>query len=72
MKRIFILVLLGVGALSGFAHGFHVVRHGYGPWGQPGHCAGEGHRSRHVQELADACVRASREQATDVPAGVPR
>jgi hypothetical protein len=68
MRRAFWLVVLGLGAVAGFASGFHSVRHhGHGPDGVFNEGCWRGQwqagRARHVQELAAACVEAAREQA---------
>ncbi len=56
MRRKIWMVLLGVGAIAGFASGVHSLRHGNGcgcgPWRGQRHAAFE----RHV---ADVCVQAA-------------
>ena len=53
MPRPFLLVLLGLGTLAGFAVGFSSVRHGDFGWRHhPGH-------PRSMEAWADACVRAA-------------
>jgi hypothetical protein len=67
-RRKFWMVLLGFGAIAGFASGMHSLRHGEcgcGPQGWDRHGAFE----RHV---ADVCVDAAERAHPHVPAGTPQ
>ncbi len=66
MPRPFLLVLLGLGTLAGFAAGFRSVRHGEFDWD---HRWGPPHRS--MDAWADACVRAAEREAQPAPAPAP-
>jgi hypothetical protein len=61
MTRPFLLVLLGIGTLAGFAAGFRSVRHGELGW----HQYGRPH-PHSMDAWADACVRAA-ERASPLP-----
>lgn len=66
MARTLLIVLLSLGAISGFALGFshlHHFRHyGYGPgWG----------RDTYEEHIADLCVRAAERTLHDRPGGTP-
>lgn len=68
MTRPFLLVLLAIGTLAGFAAGFRSVRHGEFGWDQ--------HRGymhpRSMDAWADACVRAAeRVSPAPSPAAAP-
>ena len=57
MRHRILALLLGIGALAGFACGFHSIRHhGAGPWHRGWH------GGRHVEfeaHVADVCTRAA-------------
>jgi len=61
MRRPFLLVLLGIGTLAGFAAGFRSVRHGDFGW--------DHHWSspRSMASWADACVEAAARRPPAVP-----
>jgi hypothetical protein len=68
MTRPFLLVLLGLGTLAGFAAGFRSVRHGEFGWEH--HYRGPYPHS--MDGWADACVRAAeRVSAPGAPAPAP-
>ena len=60
MRRKFWMVLLGLGAVAGFASGFHSLRHYGGAFG-PGCCHGpwESRRAAFEAHVADICTRSA-------------
>jgi hypothetical protein len=71
MKRALLLVVLGLGAVGGYASGFHSARHHYyghdsnascrwGHWGEA--------RARHLDAVAAACVKAAQSTPEQKPA----
>ncbi len=68
MARRILVVLLGLGAIAGFAGGFmqlHHMRHGYGPGWEGG--PGWGHRYEFEDHVADVCARAAERVLRDRP-----
>ena len=64
MGRKFLMVLLGLGAVAGFASGFaRLCYGGYGGWGPgPGHFAHGGRFDRHAEferRVADTCTESA-------------
>lgn len=67
MGRILLLVMLGLGSVFGFAAGArHWRMHEEMGWGPPW----AARESRHLDALADACVRAA-ERARTAPSAAP-
>jgi hypothetical protein len=71
MKRALLLLVLGLGAVGGYASGFHSVRHHYYGHGPDGSCR-FGHwgdaRERHLDAVAAACVKAAQATPEQKPA----
>jgi hypothetical protein len=63
MTRPFLLVLLGVGTLAGFAAGFRSVRHGEFGWD---HRYGRPH-PHSIDDWANACLRAAERASQPAP-----
>ena len=64
MGRVLLLTVLGFGAIFGFASGVRHMTHGEYGWGPPWN------RQARMDAMAEACVRAARNQAP-APPGAP-
>lgn len=62
VKRRLLAILLGFGALAGFASGVHSIRHHAGPFRHGPH----GHHARFEAHVAEVCLRAA-EKASREP-----
>lgn len=67
MGRKLLMVVLGVGAVAGFASGF--ARACYGPWGHHGPGGRFGRHAEFEQHVADTCVQAALRAASQQGAG---
>ncbi len=74
MRR-FLIVLLGIGAVAGFASGFarlwHCHHDGYG-YGRGGHYGWYDERAEFEDRVADVCLRAAERQGRGRPGEAAR
>ena len=59
MGRKFLMVLLGLGAIAGFAAGFARLCYGYGGWGHHGYGGRFDRHAEFERRVADTCTESA-------------
>lgn len=71
MRRKIWMILLGIGAIAGFASGFHSLHRCMGPYG-PGYGHWGARRGEFEAHVADICTRSAERTLREHGAAAPR